>query len=261
MLMNFSRVEFSWGPFLGRYLGFCLVFRSSTNRETGKWHVVVVQRRQRTLQKAWYTCKFVILLIKTFPLQSSSSLLKLPYGITNKQRMMSSIRRFLFSTWLWSGSRSDPGSRPWSRYSATTFKEENISCRSYILTLKPGNGKKNLVIQHSLIGHNVPCLPPKFCITIDCNTQEKLETMVMQNLGAKCIMVYVKLVNRKHIWCSSCRDRLKIYNILGNDTLLRLRSHGSGRTFDRVKIFTRHFLLFTRNCSLFSPGTHGNLNG
>ena len=33
--------------------------------------------------------------------------------------------------------------------------------------------------------------PPKFCITIvydfswdDCNTQEKLETMVVQNLGA-----------------------------------------------------------------------------
>ena len=24
-------------------------------------------------------------------------------------------------------------------------------------------------------------------------------------------MVYVKMVNRKQIWCSSCRDHLKIY--------------------------------------------------
>ena len=44
---------------------------------------------------------------------------------------------------------------------------------------------------------------PKFCITIifdfswdDCNTQEKLETMVMQNFRGltRCIMVYVKMV-------------------------------------------------------------------
>ena len=47
--------------------------------------------------------------------------------------------------------------------------------------------------------------PPKFCISIvfdfswgDCNTREKLETMVyMQNFGGqtRCIMVYVKMVN------------------------------------------------------------------
>ena len=45
---------------------------------------------------------------------------------------------------------------------------------------------------------------PKFCITIifdfswdDCNTQEKLETVVMQNFRGqtRCIMVYVKMVN------------------------------------------------------------------
>ena len=42
-------------------------------------------------------------------------------------------------------------------------------------------------IHHFHLRHNEPCLPPKICITIlfdfswdDCNTQEKLETMVMQ---------------------------------------------------------------------------------
>ena len=41
------------------------------------------------------------------------------------------------------------------------------------------------------MGHNTIAYPPKFWKTIvfdfprdDCNTQEKLETMVMQNLGA-----------------------------------------------------------------------------
>ena len=50
-------------------------------------------------------------------------------------------------------------------------------------------------------------LPPpyKFCLTIvfdfswdDCNTQKKLETMVMEKLGGgatRCIVVYVKMVN------------------------------------------------------------------
>ena len=43
-------------------------------------------------------------------------------------------------------------------------------------------------IHQFYIDHNAPCLLPKFCITIifdfswdDCNTQEKLATMVMQN--------------------------------------------------------------------------------
>ena len=43
-------------------------------------------------------------------------------------------------------------------------------------------------IHHFHIDHNAPCLAPKLCITIvldfsldDCNTQEKLETMIMQN--------------------------------------------------------------------------------
>ena len=37
------------------------------------------------------------------------------------------------------------------------------------------------------IDHNAPCLPPKFCITIvfdfSWGDEEKLETMVMENLG------------------------------------------------------------------------------
>ena len=36
-------------------------------------------------------------------------------------------------------------------------------------------------------------------------------------LGGKCILVYVKMVNLKQIWCSSCRDHFKIYKNLGND--------------------------------------------
>ena len=45
-------------------------------------------------------------------------------------------------------------------------------------------------LHHFHIDHNTSCLAPKFCITIvfdfswdDYNTQEKLETMVMQILG------------------------------------------------------------------------------
>ena len=47
-------------------------------------------------------------------------------------------------------------------------------------------------IHHFHIDHNAPCLlyPPKFCITIvldfsweDCYTQDKLETIIMQNFG------------------------------------------------------------------------------
>ena len=51
------------------------------------------------------------------------------------------------------------------------------------------------LIHHFHVGHNAPCLPPppphKFSLTIvfdfswdDCNTQKKLETMVMEKLGA-----------------------------------------------------------------------------
>ena len=57
-------------------------------------------------------------------------------------------------------------------------------------------GEKKIEIHHFHINHNALCLLPQFCITIvfdfswgDCNTQEKLETMVMLNLrgggGAK----------------------------------------------------------------------------
>ena len=44
------------------------------------------------------------------------------------------------------------------------------------------------LIHHFHIDHNALCLPPKVCITIvfdfswdDCDTLEKLETMVMRN--------------------------------------------------------------------------------
>ena len=46
----------------------CLVFPPSTKREIGHFHVVVVQKRQRILQKG----------VMTFSLPSPSSLLKLP---------------------------------------------------------------------------------------------------------------------------------------------------------------------------------------
>ena len=42
----------------------CLVFPSSTKREIRHFHVEVVKRRERNLQKAWCTCKVVVLLIK-----------------------------------------------------------------------------------------------------------------------------------------------------------------------------------------------------
>ena len=67
------------------------------------------------------------------------------------------------------------------------------------------------LIRHFHVGHNALCLPSppyKFCLTIvfdfswdDCNTQKKLETMVMDKLGGgggaatRCIVVYVKMVN------------------------------------------------------------------
>ena len=38
----------------------CFVFSSSTKREFRHFHVVVVQRRQRNVQKEWCTCKVVI---------------------------------------------------------------------------------------------------------------------------------------------------------------------------------------------------------
>ena len=41
----------------------CLVFPFSTKREIKQFHVVVVRRRQRNVQKACCTCKVVGLLI------------------------------------------------------------------------------------------------------------------------------------------------------------------------------------------------------
>ena len=57
---------------------------------------------------------------------------------------------------------------------------------SFVLFPQVSEQGMNFIIHHFLIDHN----SPKFCITIvldfsldDCNTPEKLETMVMQNLG------------------------------------------------------------------------------
>ena len=60
-------------------------------------------------------------------------------------------------------------------------------------------------IGHFHRDHNAPCSPPKIlhnhCLRFlvgDCDTQEKFDTIVMQNLGewTKCIMVSVKMVNK-----------------------------------------------------------------
>ena len=74
------------------------------------------------------------------------------------------------------------------------------------------------LIHHFHVGHNAPCLPSRpppphnFCLTTvfdfswdDCNAQKKLETMVMEKLGARgggatrCIVVYVKMVTIKNL--------------------------------------------------------------
>ena len=64
-LLNFPKCE----PFNRIFLKFqeqsCLVSTSSIKREIKHFHVVVVQRRQRNGQKAWCTCKVVVLLIST----------------------------------------------------------------------------------------------------------------------------------------------------------------------------------------------------
>ena len=44
----------------------CLDLTFYTKREIRKFHVVVVQQRQRNAQKAWRTCKVVVLLIQTY---------------------------------------------------------------------------------------------------------------------------------------------------------------------------------------------------
>ena len=52
--------------------------------------------------------------------------------------------------------------------------------------------RKKIEINHFYISHNATCLLPQFCITIvfdfswgDCNTQGKLETMVMLNFRGR----------------------------------------------------------------------------
>ena len=68
--------------------------------------------------------------------------------------------------------------------------------------------KKFTKIDNFHIDHNANCLPPKLCVSImfdfswdDPNTQEKMETMVMQNFGGltRCMIVNVKMVNTTNI--------------------------------------------------------------
>ena len=48
-----------------------LILTSAIKRAVRKFHVVVVQRRQRNVQKAWCTCKDVVLLISVLVLPLS----------------------------------------------------------------------------------------------------------------------------------------------------------------------------------------------
>ena len=67
----------------------------------------------------------------------------------------------------------------------------------YLSDHPPFLGSPGDEIRHFHIPHNVPYLPPKFCMSIvfnfswnSCNTQEKWKTKVMQNFGGqiRCIM-------------------------------------------------------------------------
>ena len=71
------------------------------------------------------------------------------------------------------------------------LREHNMQemCQKEQVHAKPWP-KKFTKIDLFYIDHNAHCLPPKLCISImfdfpwdDLNTQEKMETMVMQNLG------------------------------------------------------------------------------
>ena len=67
----------------------CLVFPSSINKEFRNFHVVVVQRRQRNLQKSVMhvqSCCFAIL----NPLPSPSSLVKLP-KVADSQTLLTGV--------------------------------------------------------------------------------------------------------------------------------------------------------------------------
>ena len=105
-----------------------------------------------------------------------------------------------------------PFQRPFEVKQITTYATVTVC----IETQQEYLNFENSFIHHFHIDHNAPCLPPKFCITIvfyfswdDYNTQEKLETMVMQNLGRggwggkqdACIVVYVKMVNALNEFC------------------------------------------------------------
>ena len=86
MLQFFSRVESfeTVSKCRKRKQSRCLVFKSSTKHEIRHFHVKVVQRRQRNVQKSMMhvqSCCFVnlnLLIFLTFSLTSPSSLLKLP---------------------------------------------------------------------------------------------------------------------------------------------------------------------------------------
>ena len=60
-----------------------LILTSAIKRTVRKFHVVVVQRRQRNVQKAWCTCKDVVLLI---------SVLVLPFSLPSPPSLSTSFK-------------------------------------------------------------------------------------------------------------------------------------------------------------------------
>ena len=85
--------------------------------------------------------------------------------------------------------------RPWSLNKSVieaslSFTYILVNCRGYGQILIMFFVCLFVAFTNFHVNHNAPCLPPTFCTTIvfdfswdDCNTQDKLETMVMQNFG------------------------------------------------------------------------------
>ena len=89
----------------------------------------------------------------------------------------------------------------WSSHETTPMSTRVITTWSLKIFLELQNGRKtkNSAIYHFHINHNANCFPPSpppprtkkkhnHCLIVliswdDCNTQEKLQTMIMQNLG------------------------------------------------------------------------------
>ena len=80
----------------------CL-FTSSIKREMRHFHVVVVQKLERNVQKVWCTCEVVVLLIKpivflTFLLSSASLDLKVPNFVCGAANFLFVVTRGSYSS-------------------------------------------------------------------------------------------------------------------------------------------------------------------